>query len=210
MPHMPTPTYNIHLTHTNPTHVHAHSFSISLGCSVELGELCPFQGYDSVSRPCCCKPEVPHQLWPPPCKGMQGEFQICILASGRGCGVIFFPSVCQITHLPKPRDHFSKQKCRWGWWFSLKSHRVLRNAMCVTVEGLSPRVVSTAEERHRPSVWAGSFLGSSFLVQWFSNLTGFYNRNPWSSGYSYYYWAPTLRDYNSIGWGVMSRNLLFK
>ena len=134
-PHPATPTlthsYNTHITKTTATH--PHTFPFSLSCSRSWRELCQLRRRDSTSRACFYKREVPHQLWPPPWEGTRGEFQICILAWGKGCGVIFLPpSDCQITHLPRPRDHFSKQWYRWGWLFFPKFHTALMNAICVS------------------------------------------------------------------------------
>lgn len=92
-PHRVTPTlthsYNIHITESTATH--PHTFPFSLSCSGSWRELCQLRRSDSTSRACFYKHEVPRQLWPPPWEGTQGEFQICILAWGKGCGVIFSP-----------------------------------------------------------------------------------------------------------------------
>lgn len=192
---------HIHTTHTHHehrVHTYTHLSLLLQGLYRAEGSCASFEDVIQFPGPAATSPG-PSSAVATSLERHEGEFQICIFCLRKrvwSCFFFFFPLPdCQITHLPRPRDYFSKQRYRWGWLFFLKFHMALMSATCVTVNRhFSPS--SQHHKREAQTVRAGSlirecrFCPESLKLYWMLGAPG-------AQAIHTYYQDPTRRDSNS-------------
>lgn len=192
---------NTHITtNTNPPHTDTYTFPFSLSSSIEL------KGALSVSRIWFNFQALLLQAWGPSSAVATSLERHAGWVPNLHFGLrkrvwsnFFFPFWLLNNTSARPRDHFSKQRYRWGWLFFLKSHTVLMNAICVTVNrpfSLSHQPCRAEAQTIGAGGIIGEYLSCPMILRlyWMLGILG-------AQAIQMYYQAPTLRDYNSVGWG---------
>lgn len=113
-PQRATPTlthsYNTHITKSTATHPHAFPFSLS--CSGSCGSCVSFEEVTQLPGLVSTSAKSLVSCGHLPEKACRVSSKFAFWPEEKGVELFFPPSDCQITHLPRPRDHFSKQRYR--------------------------------------------------------------------------------------------------